>query len=216
MSLKVDITGIRKEYSHQAFSEENADADPIKQFGRWWNEASESQIDEINAMTLATCNLEAKPSARIVLLKGFSAEGFIFFTNYHSKKGKELQDNPHACLVFFWKELERQIRIEGTVKKISQKESNDYFNVRPFQSRIGAYSSPQSQVIESRDFLENIFEKNSRQFADGSVPRPLHWGGFIVKPELIEFWQGRPSRLHDRLQYTKNEEGSWIMERLAP
>lgn len=216
MSLKVDITGIRKEYSDQAFSEENADADPIKQFGRWWNEASESRVEEVNAMTLATCSLQAKPSARIVLLKGFSAEGFIFFTNYHSKKGKELQENPHACLVFFWKELERQIRIEGTVKKITQKESDDYFNVRPFQSRIGAFSSPQSQVIESRDYLENIFEKNSRQFSDGTVPRPLHWGGFIVKPELIEFWQGRPSRLHDRLQYSKNDKGSWIMERLAP
>jgi pyridoxamine-phosphate oxidase len=216
MSLKIDITGIRKEYSRQAFSEENADPDPIKQFARWWNEASESQVEEVNAMTLATCSLEAKPSARIVLLKGFSAEGFIFFTNYHSKKGKELQENPHACLVFFWKELERQIRIEGTVKKITQKESDEYFNVRPFKSRIGAYSSPQSQVIESRDFLENIFEKNSRQFADGTVPRPLHWGGFIVKPGLIEFWQGRPSRLHDRLQYSKNDKGSWIMERLAP
>lgn len=216
MSLKVDITGIRKEYSDQAFSEENADADPIKQFGRWWNEASESRVEEVNAMTLATCSLQAKPSARIVLLKGFSAEGFIFFTNYHSKKGKELQENPHACLVFFWKELERQIRIEGTVKKITQKESDDYFNVRPFQSRIGAFSSPQSQVIESRDYLENIFEKNSRQFSDGTVPRPLHWGGFSVKPELIEFWQGRPSRLHDRLQYSKNDKGSWIMERLAP
>lgn len=216
MSLKVDITGIRKEYSDQAFSEENADADPIKQFGRWWNEASESRVEEVNAMTLATCSLQAKPSARIVLLKGFSDEGFIFFTNYHSKKGKELQENPHACLVFFWKELERQIRIEGTVKKITQKESDDYFNVRPFQSRIGAFSSPQSQVIESRDYLENIFEKNSRQFSDGTVPRPLHWGGFIVKPELIEFWQGRPSRLHDRLQYSKNDKGSWIMERLAP
>ena len=214
MAFNSEIAGIRKEYSRQSLSEESVEKDAIQQFTRWWEEALQSQVEEINAMTLATCNLAAKPSARIVLLKNFSKEGFTFFTNYNSKKGMELMQNPSACLVFFWKELERQVRIEGTVKKISDKESDEYFNIRPLPSRISAFSSPQSQVIESREFLENIFEQNKRQYAE-EIKRPPHWGGYIVKPELIEFWQGRPNRLHDRLQYTQHED-KWIIERLAP
>src|SRR4026209_1197620 len=164
MALNSNIAGIRKDYSRQSLSEESAEKDAIQQFTRWWEEALESQVEEINAMTLATCNLAGKPSARIVLLKNFSQEGFTFFTNYNSRKGMELMQNPSACLVFFWKELERQVRIEGTVKKISDEESDEYFNIRPLQSRISAFSSPQSQVIESREFLENIFEQNKRQY----------------------------------------------------
>jgi len=214
MAFNSEIAGIRKEYSSHSLLEESVEKDAIKQFSSWWEEALRSQVDEINAMTLATCSLASKPSARIVLLKGFSQEGFIFFTNYHSKKGMELMQNPNACLVFFWKELERQVRIEGTVKKISEQESDEYFNIRPFQSRISAFSSPQSQVIESREALENIVEQNKRIYAT-EIMRPPHWGGFVVNPELIEFWQGRPNRLHDRLLYTR-QDNNWIIERLAP
>ncbi|MEP6615024.1 MAG: pyridoxamine 5'-phosphate oxidase [Ginsengibacter sp.] len=216
MAVNVQIAGIRKEYSKRALSEENVDTDAIRQFARWWDEAMESQVEEINAMTLATCSLDARPSARIVLLKGFSEAGFIFFTNYNSKKGRDLEENPRASLVFFWKELERQVRIEGIVKKTSEKESDEYFDIRPLQSRISAFSSPQSQVIESRQYLENIVVENKNRYADVPVTRPSHWGGYIVKPEIIEFWQGRRNRLHDRLQYKTDAEGHWYIERLAP
>ncbi len=213
MSTK-NISEIRKEYKLKSLLEEDADPDAIKQFEYWWNDALESKVEEVNAMTLATI-AKAKPSARIVLLKGFSNEGFIFFTNYKSRKGQELIDNPNACLVFFWKELERQVRIEGTVKKISEAESDEYFRLRPEQSRIGAWSSPQSQVIKNREVLENNFNNYMQQFADGPIVRPQHWGGYLVAPSLIEFWQGRPNRMHDRLQYTLNNK-EWKIERLAP
>jgi pyridoxamine 5'-phosphate oxidase len=215
MTLNIRIAELRKEYRQQALSEKDADADPIKQFEKWWDEAIKSQGEEINAMTLATCNSKGYPSARIVLLKGFSEEGFIFFTNYDSKKGTELQQNPHACLVFFWKELERQVRIEGNVKKITEAESDEYFSLRPLASRLSAWSSPQSRTINGRDVLDKNVDHYRQVFTGNNIPRPEYWGGYIVEPFLIEFWQGRPSRLHDRLQYSLTEEG-WRIDRLAP
>ena len=210
----MSIADIRKDYKLKSLVEKDAAPDALKQFEHWWNEAVESKVEEVNAMTLATI-ADGKPSARIVLLKGFKKEGFIFFTNYNSRKGKELQNNAHAALVFFWKELERQIRIEGVVEKLSNEESDAYFTIRPEQSRIGAWSSPQSEVIKSREILEENFIKYQQLFTDGSIIRPPHWGGYIVKPSTIEFWQGRPNRLHDRLQYT-SINGNWKIERLAP
>jgi pyridoxamine 5'-phosphate oxidase len=215
MALNIQIAELRKEYMQQTLSEKEANPDPVKQFEKWWNEAIKSQGEEINAMTLATCNSKGYPSARIVLLKGFSEEGFIFFTNYESKKGAELQQNPHACLVFFWKELERQVRIEGDVKKISEAESDEYFSLRPQASRLSAWSSPQSKVISTRDILDENVNHYRQVFSDGNIPRPQYWGGYIVKPILVEFWQGRPSRLHDRLQYSLTGDG-WHIDRLAP
>ena len=212
---EINIAEIRKEYKLHSLLEKDVDPDPIKQFQQWWNEAMMSDIEEPNAMTLATSNNKGKPSARIVLLKGLSNDGFVFFTNYESRKGKELKENPYASLLFFWKELERQVRIEGTVIKTSEEKSNEYFLSRPTLSKIGAWSSSQSTVIKSRDELEkNVFEYQ-KQFGEGDITKPPHWGGYIVKPSLIEFWQGRPSRLHDRLQYTLNDD-NWIIERLAP
>lgn len=211
---EVNIADIRKEYKLRSLLEKDVDADPIKQFQIWWNEAMTSNIEEPNAMALATCNSKGKPSARIVLLKGLSNDGFVFFTNYESRKGKELKENPHASLLFFWKELERQVRIEGTVTKAEEEKSIEYFSSRPAQSKIGAWSSPQSSVIKNRDELEQNVKKYEQQF-NGNIPKPPHWGGYVVKPILIEFWQGRPSRLHDRLQYTLNNN-KWILERLAP
>ncbi|MDQ6755664.1 MAG: pyridoxamine 5'-phosphate oxidase [Bacteroidota bacterium] len=213
--LNINIADIRKDYKLKSLLEKDVDADPLKQFRQWWNEAIESKVEEVNAMTLATSNKNGMPSARIVLLKGFNEKGFIFFTNYESRKGKELKENPHACLVFFWKELERQIRIEGAVKKLGDKESDEYFIIRPEQSRISAWSSPQSQVISGREVLENNFTKYLQQFSEGTILRPPNWGGYIVSPQQIEFWQGRPNRLHDRLRYCL-KNNSWKIERLAP
>ena len=209
------IADIRKDYKLASLEEVDVAANPFDQFTRWWNEAVASQIDEVNAMTLATVNAAGVPAARIVLLKGYNPNGFIFFTNYESDKGKNLAQNPHAALVFFWKELERQIRIEGTVEKVSAEESDRYFNSRPASSRIGAWASPQSAVIENRTVIEQNVERYSSIFANDSIERPDHWGGYIVKPTSIEFWQGRPSRLHDRILYTR-DDSSWQIVRLAP
>jgi pyridoxamine 5'-phosphate oxidase len=173
-------------------------------------------VIEPNAMTLATASSDGLPAARIVLLKGFDKEGFVFFTNYKSYKGMQLEENPKACLVFFWKELERQVRITGLVKKIPSEESEKYFHSRPAGSQIGAVASPQSQVIESREWLDETYKKLSDKYKNADVPYPEHWGGYKVLPVIMEFWQGRPSRLHDRIQYTKEENGSWKTERLAP
>lgn len=200
----------------QSLTETGAEADAIEQFGKWWQDAINSSIEEINAFTLATATLEGKPSARIMLLKGYDKNGFVFFTNYTSNKGNELAHNPQVALVFFWKELERQVRIEGVVEKVSIEESDSYFFSRPEGSRIGAWASPQSTVIESREVIEQNLSKYQRQFADQAIPRPKHWGGYRVKPGNIEFWQGRPSRLHDRLQYILQKDESWKIERLAP
>ena len=214
--MSKNIAGIRKDYQMQSLLETGVAADPFVQFDSWWDDAVESELDEINAMTLATASATGIPSARIVLLKSVSEAGFVFFTNYNSQKGKELLENPRACLVFFWKELERQIRITGEVAKVSAAESDEYFNSRPEGSRIGAWASPQSSVIESREIIETNIANYARQFAKGEISRPPHWGGYIVIPAVIEFWQGRPNRLHDRIQYSKMKDGGWKIERLAP
>ena len=210
------IADIRKDYKLRSLNEEEVAADPFAQFQQWWDQAIESDIDEVNAMTLATASSDGIPSARIVLLKKFSIEGFTFFTNYDSFKGQQLIENPRACLVFFWKELERQIRITGLVEKVQAEESDSYFNSRPESSRIGAWTSPQSKIIKSRAWLEEKEEEMKTQFKGKSIKRPEHWGGYRVNPVSIEFWQGRPSRLHDRIQYSLQENGTWTIERLAP
>ncbi len=210
------IADIRKEYRQRKLNIEDVSDNAMHQFDRWWQDAVSSDIDEVNAMTLATSSADGLPAARIVLLKGFHDRGFQFFTNYESYKGKQLQENPRACLVFFWKELERQIRITGIVEKVSQKESDEYFQSRPAGSRIGAWASPQSEVIESAEWLSLRASQMETDFADNGIPRPPHWGGYLVRPVTIEFWQGRPNRLHDRLQYSLQENGTWKIERLAP
>jgi pyridoxamine 5'-phosphate oxidase len=214
--MNTTIAEIRREYSFKGLSEKDVEANAIKQFEKWWNEAVNSKIDEVNAMTLATASLDALPSARIVLLKGFDENGFVFFTNYESFKAQQLAENPKACLVFFWKELQRQVRITGLIQKISAKHSDEYFKSRPESSRIGAWASPQSRVIESRDWLDGKFNELVNKMEGNSDARPPHWGGYLVQPVVIEFWQGRPSRLHDRIQYTLEESGGWKIERLAP
>jgi pyridoxamine 5'-phosphate oxidase len=214
--MQNNIAGIRKNYSQASLTEQSADKDPIKQFDKWWQEAVEAKIDEVNAMTLATASADGIPSARIVLLKEFSDNGFVFYTNYSSYKGKQLEENPKACLVFFWKEMERQVRITGIVQKVPGEESDLYFHSRPAGSQIGASISPQSNVIESREWLEKQYASKEAAIKGGEVNRPDNWGGYQVKPVVIEFWQGRPSRLHDRLEYTLQENGSWKIERLAP
>ena len=210
------IADIRKDYRLKKFTEAEAASNPIEQFTKWWNDAIKSEIDEVNAMTLATADSNGKPSARIVLLKGYDKNGFVFFTNYQSQKGKELEQNPQACLVFYWKEVERQIKIEGIVEKLSPEDNDVYFFSRPEGSRIGAWSSPQSSVIKSRDVIEANVKKYTSKFLNKEIPRPDHWGGYIVKPTLIEFWQGGASRLHDRIQYSLQKKSTWKIERLAP
>ena len=214
--MSYSIADIRKDYQMQSLLETDVAQDPFDQFANWWDDAMKSELDEINAMTLATASATGMPAARIVLLKSFSAEGFVFFTNYNSQKGIELQENPFASLVFFWKELERQVRISGRVEKVSAAESDAYFHSRPEGSRIGAWASPQSSVIASREVIETNITMIEQQFTEGEISRPPHWGGYVVIPEVIEFWQGRPSRLHDRILYSKMAAGSWKVERLAP
>lgn len=199
----------------KSLSEDDVHPDAMAQFTRWWDEAVHSDIDEVNAMTLATVAPDGMPSARIVLLKGYDAQGFVFFTNYESEKGRQLQFQKNASLLFFWKELERQIRIEGTVEKIPSAESDVYYDSRPFGSRLGAWASPQSQPIESREWLEKRLETISEVYNESNIKRPAHWGGYRVSPKSIEFWQGRSNRLHDRIKYTRSEKG-WQFVRLAP
>ncbi|BDA68788.1 Pyridoxamine 5'-phosphate oxidase [Rivularia sp. IAM M-261] len=211
------IADLRKDYTLQGLHENDVDTNPFVQFKRWFDEARSSQLPEPNAMTLATTTQEGQPSARIVLLKDFDARGFVFYTNYNSHKGQELAENPQAALVFWWAELERQVRICGHVEKVSDTESDTYYYSRPISSRLGAWASEQSEVIENREVLEQRFKELESKYSDSYVPRPSHWGGLRVIPYEIEFWQGRPSRLHDRLRYTLNEEdGSWKIERLSP
>ncbi len=209
-----DISAIRKEYKLKALDQRDMSPDPVVQFRSWWTEAINSDIEEVNAMTLATCNSDAQPSARIVLLKGVDETGFKFYTNYESHKASELENNPRVALVFFWKELERQVRIEGIAKRLTFEESNTYFQSRPHGSKIGAWASPQSQVIASREIVENKVKEMEKRFGS-EVPCPPNWGGYVVVPAKIEFWQGRPGRLHDRLQYLQSATG-WELERLAP
>lgn len=213
--MNKSIADLRKEYSSQTLLEKDADVSPVQQFRKWWDQAIASEILEPNAMTLATASSDGLPSARIVLLKGFDESGFVFYTNYKSYKALQLEENPKACLVFHWKELERQVRIMGVVEKASAGESDEYFGSRPVGSRVGAWTSPQSSVITNREWIEEEFEKRKAEFGDGNIPRPPFWGGYRVRPVIVEFWQGRFSRLHDRIQYTL-EDGSWKIERLAP
>lgn len=209
------IADIRKDYKLRSLTEADVSADPIVQFKAWWDEAIASAIEEVNAMTLATVSPEGRPSARIVLLKGFDENGFVFFTNYQSRKGKEMEENPHAALVFFWKELERQVRIEGSIDKVSEQESDTYYHSRPAGSQVGAWASPQSDVIGGREVIEQNYAELEKKFAGQEIPRPGFWGGYVLRPSQIEFWQGRSSRLHDRILY-RVENGEWKIERLAP
>ena len=213
--MNKDIASIRRDYQLATLDESSTSAHPMSQFEHWWEEAIASNIDEVNAFVLSTIDAHRAPASRVVLLKGYTPEGFIFFTNYESNKGLEMEVHPVVALNFFWKELERQVRISGTVKKIATSESEAYFHSRPVSSQIGAWSSPQSKVIPDRTFLENLVETNTQKFASGIVPLPPHWGGYIVHPTQIEFWQGRNSRLHDRIRYTLTNN-EWIKERLAP
>lgn len=212
---KENIQNLRQEYRAAELAEGDVDKNPITQFGKWFTAAVDAQLYEPNVMTLATADLTGKPSARILLLKGFDEKGFVFFTNYASKKGQELQENPQASMMFFWPELERQVRIDGTVTKVEEEVSTAYFHSRPKGSQIGAAASPQSSIIESRELLENRVNQLKAEFENKEVPRPQHWGGYVLQPVAIEFWQGRPSRLHDRINYT-NVNGVWTINRLAP
>ena len=214
--MQKNVASIRRNYSQKKLTEQKAEADPIKQFAKWWKQAVKSEIEEVNAMTLATASSDGVPAARIVLLKDFSEKGFSFFTNYNSFKGQQLAENPKACLVFFWKEMERQGRITGLIEKLNAEANDTYFNSRPEESRLGAIASPQSQVIQNREWLDARFKQLKKEFKGKAVERPEHWGGYLVKPVIIEFWQGRPGRLHDRLQYTLDDTGNWKIERLAP
>jgi pyridoxamine 5'-phosphate oxidase len=207
---------IRRDYKLQTLSENDIEKHPMRQFDKWWEQAISSQIDEVNAMTLATVGKDGQPSARIVLLKGYDDNGFVFFTNYHSRKGHEMESNNKACLVFFWKELERQIRIEGSIQKISEEESDVYFLSRPTLSKIGAWASPQSEPVPSRAYLENRLKSAENSFVEKEITRPPHWGGYTMRPHCIEFWQGREGRLHDRIVYNIEKDGKWSIARLAP
>jgi pyridoxamine 5'-phosphate oxidase len=210
------LAKLRVDYSRGRLDEADVSADPVEQFGRWFNDARSANVPEANAMTLATVDAAGNPSARIVLLKSFDARGFAFYTNYDSRKGRELAANPAAALCFFWQPLERQVRIEGTVEKVGREESEAYFHGRPRQAQIGAWVSQQSSPITSRAELERIEAKLQIRFEGRPVPLPDYWGGYRVVPRAVEFWQGRPSRLHDRLLYTLSEGGGWDVRRLSP
>ena len=209
------IADLRKSYERAELDESASDADPMRQFARWLEEAIHSEVPEPNAMTLATVGSNLRPSTRVVLIKGYDARGIVWFTNYDSRKGQELAGNPFAALQFHWVELERVVRIEGQVEKISAEESDDYFRSRPLDSRIGAWASPQSQVISGRAVLVANAAKFGAQFLL-HPPRPPHWGGYRLRPDNWEFWQGRKSRLHDRLHYSLDSNNSWLRQRLAP
>jgi pyridoxamine 5'-phosphate oxidase len=211
----MSIADLRRDYAHARLDEADVDADPIVQFAKWFDEARRAEILEPNAMTLATTTPDGVPSARVVLLKGFDERGFTFYTNYRSEKARELEANPRAALVFLWKELERQVRIAGPVTRVSREETEAYFRTRPRGSQLGAWASEQSAVIASRQVLEAELREVTARYGEAEIPAPPHWGGYLVRPEVIEFWQGRRSRLHDRIRYRRST-GAWLRERLSP
>ena len=223
MVIGLSIKAILRFHSNKKMTDsrmlikKNVDASPIRQFQKWYDEVRASGVSEQDAisMTLATATKDARPSARVVLLKSFDDSGFVFYTNYLSRKAKELDENPQACLLFYWSQLWRQVRIEGTVEKVSAAESEEYFQSRPLGSKLGAWASNQSEVVEDRETLDAQFAELEKRFGE-DVPRPPHWGGYRVKPNLIEFWQGRDNRLHDRLRYRLQKDGTWVIERLGP
>jgi pyridoxamine 5'-phosphate oxidase len=212
----MSLSDLRQEYTLAGLKESDLDSNPFKQFDKWFQQALAAGLPEPNAMTLATATLAGKPSARIVLLKGFDERGFVFFTNYESQKGRELLANPQAALVCYWIELERQVRISGRVSRVSAEESEEYFQSRPLGSQLGAWASQQSEVVGGRKTLEERLEQLTREYQTKPVPLPPYWGGYRVAPETIEFWQGRPNRLHDRLRYTLQANSHWLIERLSP
>lgn len=210
------VAALRREYAVASLNEGDVDADPLVQFTRWFEQALAAAIAEPNAMTVATATRDGVPSARMVLLKGFDARGFVFYTNYESQKGRELAENPRAALVFHWVELHRQVRVFGAVEKVLAEESDAYFQSRPRGSRLGAWVSRQSSVLHGRDELETRLAALTEEYGESDIPLPPYWGGYRVIPASVEFWQGRPSRLHDRLRYTRQPDGSWRIERLSP
>jgi pyridoxamine 5'-phosphate oxidase len=207
---------LRREYTDAGLNEQDLDANPFKQFEKWFQEAVDAKIDLPDAMTLATATKDGIPSARIVLLRGHDERGFVFYTDYESQKGKELAENPNAALVFYWRELDRQVRITGQVSKVSRENSNNYFQSRPVASCLAALASKQSEVISDRKVLEEQFEQLAAQYQDEDIPLPSNWGGYRLSPNMIEFWSGRPSRLHDRLRYTRQPDDDWRIERISP
>ncbi len=215
MTPPISVADLRREYARARLDESNVNPDPVAEFDRWFTEAGEAKVLEANAMALATATRDGAPSVRIVLLKGYDERGFVFFTDYRSQKGTELEQNPQASLLFYWAELERQVRISGPVSVVSREESQAYFETRPPSSRLSTWVSHQSQVISGREVLEEGARKMGERFPD-EVPLPPHWGGFRVTPETVEFWQGRPSRLHDRIRYSRQKGGGWRLERLSP
>lgn len=213
----MDVSALRQDYRSGELRRDALDPDPICQFKKWFNEACiEPRVDEANAMTLATSGAGGSVRARTVLLKGYDSEGFRFFTNYESLKAKQIEENPRVALLFFWAALERQVCIQGTVRKTSREESEEYFRQRPLASQLGAWASNQSAPIGSREELESQYAEVEKLYAGGDVPLPPNWGGYVVRPDSIEFWQGRTSRLHDRFRYTRSADGTWSIERLSP
>ena len=213
----MDLSNYRKTYDKRILLESDAPENPMQLFQTWFYEADESDsVDEANTMSVSTIGFDGFPKTRVVLLKQYTYEGFIFYTNYESEKGKAILANPHLCLSFFWPSLERQIIIKGIAEKVSENTSDGYFESRPLGSRLGAIVSPQSEVIPSREYLEERLHQLEKEYEGKEVPRPAYWGGFLVRPQSIEFWQGRPNRLHDRLRYTLTEDYDWKLERLAP